>query len=167
MAIEQHFYLDTPASRHAVRDVLVDAGIGFEPSEDWKNTSGARASNTNVVILDDLSSYSWWPDNGVAAKCSVMFRDRKGHLDKPELEERYDTETVLGVMALLKAFPDADAYWTALDAEIPVLFRRNGRLALAQVYWTGNMSRYLPLVVLPHVMEPLGPWWRQSSIPGA
>ena len=46
MAIEQHFYLDTPASRHAVRDVLVDAGIGFEPDEDRKNTSGALASNT-------------------------------------------------------------------------------------------------------------------------
>ena len=157
MAIEQDLYLDTPASRQAVRDALVDAGIGLEADEDLGNTSGAFSIATSVVILDDLSGF-WTPrDNGVAAKCSVMFRDRRAYLSEPGFEGQYETETVLGVVALLKAFPDADAYWTALDAKIPVMLRRNGRLILAQGRGALN-ARDLALVDLPYVLEPLGPW---------
>jgi hypothetical protein len=164
MAIEHHFYMDTAASRHELRDALVRAGFGLKAAPDWKNTSGASSAATNVTILDDLSWRSGWPDNGVAATRSLTFRDRKVYLSNPDHPEDFETQTIQGVVALLKAFPEADAYWTAYDAERPVLLRRGGRLVLAQAldesngFWGAEGSPERSLVDLPYTVEPLGPW---------
>jgi hypothetical protein len=79
--------------------------------------------------------------------------------------EAYNTQTVRGVMALLRAFPDADAYWVALDGEYPTLLRRGGRLILSQQrtepddMWDSTRDPcYVALVDLPYTIEPLGPW---------
>ena len=165
MAIEHHFYMDTPASRHELRDALVRAGIGLGADPDWKNTSGASSAATDVTIVDDLSGRSGRPDNGVLATRSITFRDRKLYLSKPDAEPGFATQTVLGVVALLKAFPEADAYWEGWDARRPMLLRRGGRLMLSQVmtesdhFWDPERrpSR-LALVDLPYTVEPLGPW---------
>jgi len=164
MAIEHHLYLDTPASRHELRDTLVQAGIGLEAAPDWKHTSGAIGAATNVTIRDDLSYYFVRPDNGVVATRNAMFRDRKRYLSKPGTEEEFEVQTVLGVMALLKAYPEADAYWLAYDAKQPVLLRRGGRLMLSQAlteprrHWDPERQPFRALVDLPYTVEPLGPW---------
>ncbi len=169
MAIEHHFYLDTAATRHELRDALAGAGVGLEADTDWKNTSGAHSAATDVTILDDRGR-TLRPDNGVVATRRVTFRERKAYLSKPELEGVFETQTIQSVMALLKAFPDADAYWEAYDAARPVLLRRSGLLVLAQArigpggfsgpggFWGEEGSLERALVDLPHTVEPLGPW---------
>lgn len=164
MAIEHHFYMDTPASRHALRDALVRAGIGLEAAPDLGRLSRAFGAATNASIVDDLSGYTLRPDNGVVATRRITFRDRKAYLSRPALSGQFERQTVLGVMALLKAYPGADAYWLAYDAERPVLLRRGGRLVLSKAltepgrFWDTEDGPPRALVDLPHVVEPLGPW---------
>jgi len=169
MAIEHHFYMDTPATRHELRDALTRAGIGLEADTDLDHTSGAYSEATNVTIVDNRGS-TLRPDNGVVATRRITFRERKAYLSRPELEGVFETQTIQGVMALLRAFQDADAYWEAYDAERPVLVRRGGRLVLAQArtgpggfsgpdgYWGPEGSPERALVDLPYAVEPLGPW---------
>jgi len=163
MAIEHHFYMDTAATRHELRDALARAGVGLEADTDWKNTSGAHSAATDVTILDDRGS-TLRPDNGVVATRRVAFRERKAYLSKPELEGAFETQTIQGIMALLRAFPDADAYWQGWDADVPMLLRKDERLVLAQAqavlgeFWGGEGSPERALVDLPHTVEPLGPW---------
>jgi len=174
MAIEQHFYMDTTAARHELRDVLIDAGLGFQAQPDWQTPSGRSGSGaineaTVVSILDDLGYRNSRPDNGVIATRSITFRDRRAYLTKPEHEGQYDRDVTLGVMALLRAYPEADAYWDSYDAEIPTLLRREGRLVLAQALtenneqWDAERQPYRAMVDLPYVVEPLGPWPNVSN----
>ena len=164
MAIEHHFYIDTAAGRHELCDALVRAGIGFEVDLDWENTSGVSSVATNVVIRDALRDGEGRLDNGVMATCSVMFRDRKAYLSNPELEGQFEVQTVLGIMVLLKAYPEADAYWLAYDAERPMLLRQGGRLVLSQAqselkrHWDAKHQSFCALIDLPYTVEPLGPW---------
>ena len=164
MAIEHEFYMDTTASRHELRDILVQVGIGFDVAPDWEHTSNATSAATSATILDDLSYITMWPDNGVVARRRVNFRDRKSYLTMPELEGQFERQTVLGIMALLKAYPEADAYWEAYDARHPVLLRRDGRLVLSQAlteperHWDSKRQPYRALVDLPYTVAPLGPW---------
>ena len=164
MAIEHHFFLDTPASRHELQDALVQAGIGLEAASDWKHTSGVISAATDVTIRDDLSYSSVRPDNGVVATRNITFRDRKRYLSKPGIEKEFEIQTVLGVMTLLKAYPEAGAYWLAYDAEWPVLLRRGGHLMLSQAmtdpheFWDLESQPFRALVDLPYTVEPLGPW---------
>jgi hypothetical protein len=109
MSIENDLYLDTSASRHALRDVLVQADIGLEEDADFEHISGASSASTGVSIRDDLSSRSGQLDNGVIPTCIVTFYFRKKGIGTDEDWDEYDIRTVRGVMALLKAFPDADA----------------------------------------------------------
>ena len=163
MALEHHFYMDTTVSRHALRDTLVRAGIGFEARPDWNHTSNAVSVATNVTVRDDLSYGSVWPDNGVVATRDFIFRDRKSYLSKPETEGEIEHQSVLGIMALLKAYPEADAYWLAYDAALPVLLRRSGRLVLSQAlaepkrHWDPERQPYRALVDLPYTVAPRGP----------
>ena len=111
-----------------------------------------------------MSSFTLRPDNGVLATLYVGFRDRKLYLDKPGTEDDFEVQATRGAMALLRAFPGADAYWVAYDAERPVLLRRGGRLVLAEAqskdgrHWDAERQPYLALVDLPYTMGPLGPW---------
>jgi len=170
MALEHHLYMDTDATRQEVRDVLVKAGIGFKAEPDstgrphgLPDLSLASSPATNVTIYGNLERYSLRPDNGVLAKLYVGFRDRKLYLSNPDTPLDFEEETTRGVMALLRAFPDADAYWVAYDAEHPTLLRRSGRLVLAEglasdgSHWNAEQP-YRALVDLPYVVEPLGPW---------
>ena len=156
--------MDTTASRHELRDALVLAGIGLEADPDWKHTSGASSAATNATIVDDLSGRSGRPDNGVVATCRITFRDRKVYLSKPEITwPEFEAQTLQGIVALLRVFPEADAYWQAYDARLPVLLRRNGHLVLSQLLTEpggllAERQPCRPLVDLPHAVEPLGPW---------
>ena len=82
--------------------------------------------------------------------------------------DRFDywTQSVRGVIALLKALPEADAYWVILDGLFPMLIRRKGQLILSTdmategEFWDPARSpSYLALVDLPYTMEPLGRHW--------
>jgi hypothetical protein len=170
MALEHHFYMDTSASRHELRGALLQAGLGFQVGSEWKVPStggvgvGAFTEATSVSILDDLSGYTTRPDNGVIATRSVCFRDRKAYLSKPEAAGQFERQTTLGIMALLRAFPEADAYWEAYDARVPLLLRQVGRLILSEAetkpgeFWDPDHAPTRTLVDLPYVVEPLGPW---------
>lgn len=163
MALEHHFYMDTPASRHELRDTLVNAGIGFEADPDFENISQASTPATHVIILDVPIDWDR-PDNGVIATRAITFRDTWAYLDRPEFEGQFDRDTTLGIVALLRAYPNADAYWLSYDAAIPTLRRRGGRLVLAQAltengsHWDPERQPYRAMVDLPYVVEPLGPW---------
>ena len=163
MALEHHFYLDTPATLHELRDALVQAGIGFEVTPDRKHTSNAITQATNVTIVANDRNLGR-PDNGIWATRRITFRDRRSYLSSPETAEFFETESLRGILGLLKAFPEADAYWTAYDAAVPVLLRRNRRLVLSQALtenkntWDAKNQPYLAMVDLPYTLEPLGPW---------
>jgi hypothetical protein len=98
-------------------------------------------------------------DNGVIPNCLVTFQFRK------ENWAEYDMQTVRGIMALLNAYPEADAFLVAYDAEHPALLRIRGYLVLARQL-TENNSIWDParepslvaMVDLPYTIEPLGPW---------
>jgi hypothetical protein len=164
MSIHHDFYLDTPASRHTLRDALVQADIGLDAAPDFEHINQVGSMATNVTIRDDLSWRSARPDNGVMPTRIITFHFY-GESGDPSHWEEYDTQTVRGVMALLKAFPDADAYWVALDAQHPMLLRRGGHLVLSQqksepeYLWDPEREPcYVALVDLPYTIEPLGPW---------
>ena len=163
MSIDHNFYMDTTATRHELRDALVEAGIGLETRPDMvgrpdglPDLSFAASPATSVTILDGRD-YSWMPDNGVLPTRRILFSDRGAG-------QEFEAQTTRGVVALLRAFPDADAYWTAYDAERPVLLRRRGRLVLAQAqtvggrHWDAERQPYLALMDLPYSVESLGPW---------
>lgn len=164
MATEHHFYMNTTAPRHELRDTLVQADIGLEAAPDWQDACLALSAATNVTIFDDLGYHRFRPDNGVVATCSVTFCDRRLYLHGTEVWPDFETQTVLGVLALLNAYPQADAFWEAYDARLPVLLRREGRLVLAQAltkpgrFWDPERQPYRALVDLPSTVEPLGPW---------
>lgn len=164
MAIEHHFYMDTTASRHELRDVLMRANLGFEVNtEDWKAASGGMGSGavneaTLVSILDGLSPmFSNRPETGVTPTRSIGFRDRRTD------SNRFKRDTILSIMALLRAYPEADAFWEGLGDE-PMLLRRHGRLVLSEKsarsnsFWDPKGQPNRALVDLPYVVEPLGPW---------
>jgi hypothetical protein len=164
MSIHHDFYLDTPASRHALRDALVRADIGLDAVPDFKHIAQAESAATLVGIIDDLSWQSVRPDNGVIATRIVKFSFQQNGGDPRHWEEYY-AQIFHGVMALLKAFPDADAYWVALDAEWPMLLRRGGHIVLSQrmaapgeLWDPARRPSYLALIDLPYTVEPLGPW---------
>ena len=165
MAIEHHFYMDAQASRHALRDALVQAGIGLEAKPDFEYLSSASSVATGATILDDLSRRLARPDNGVVATRSITFHDRRVYLSKPEITwPEFEAQTLQGIVALLKAFPEADAYWQAYDARRPVLLRRHGRLVLSQTWveadklWDIERQPGGALADLPYTIGPLGPW---------
>ncbi|WP_407520549.1 SitI3 family protein [Methylobacterium oryzisoli] len=72
-------------------------------------------------------------------------------------------EVVSGVVALLTAFPAADAF-LVVHHDIPALMRRHGRLVLAQALayggglWDPDAHPYRAMVRLDHAVESLGPW---------
>lgn len=169
MAIEHHFYMDTLATRHELRDVLLRVGLGLQVGPDWEVPSGGFGSGafteaTNVSIRDDLSGYTLRPDNGVVATRCVTFRDRKAYLSKPEFAGVFERQTVEGIATLLRTVPEADAYWLAYDAEVPMLLRRRGRLVLGEAlieageFWVDDGGLPRALMDLPHVVDSLGPW---------
>ncbi len=165
MSIDNRFYIDTTASRHELRDLLARADIGLEAKPDFKHLSTAVSNSTDVTINEDLSYRTTRPDNGVRATRRVSFGFRKEDWDK------YYTQTVRGIMTLLKAFPEADAYWVALDGEYPMLLRRGGRLVLSQdmavdrgLWVPARRPSYLALVDLPYTMEPLGRHWNDIPV---
>ena len=92
------------------------------------------------------------------------FRDCKAYLSGLGTPQDFEIDSVRGIMALLKAYPEADAYWTAYDAELPVLLRKDGRLVLSQALtennelWDAERQPYRAMVDLPYAVEPLGPW---------
>ena len=60
MSIDHNFYMDTTATRHELRDVLVRADIGFEVEPDstgrpdgLPDLSGAFSLATVVTILNE------------------------------------------------------------------------------------------------------------------
>jgi len=162
--------MDTPATRQELRDVLVGAGIGFEADPDMAGGEpglpdlSLAASPATSVTIRSVRDRSWQSDNGVLATLRVSFGDRKLYLSDPDTPFDFEEETTRGVMALLRAFPDADAYWEAYDAEDPVLLRCQGRLVLSEAlardgeHWDAEQPSYLLLVDLPYTVEPLGPW---------
>lgn len=171
MALEHNFYMDTDATRHEVRDVLVGAGIGFEARPDMPggdeglpDLSLASSPATSVTIYGNLERYSLRPDNGVLATLYVGFGDRRLYDVDPDNQMDFDEQTVQGTIALLRAFPDADAYLLGWDAQIPLLLRRGGALALSEdqtragEFWDPNRQALQALVDLPYRVEPLGPW---------
>ena len=164
MAIEQWFHLATAASRHDLRDALARAEIGLAALPDFEHLSKAASAATLVSISEDDDQTrsvfrSLRPDNGVVTNRSLNFRQRDHALSR-----QYNTESVRGVMALLKAYPDADAYLLLYDAAIPALLHKNGRLVLAQQLaqdrelWDAAHLPYRALVDLPYTIAPLGPW---------
>lgn len=165
MAIEHHFYVDTTASRHELREVLMRANLGFEVNEeDWKAASGGMGSGavnqaTLISILDGLSPmFSNRPEVGVTPTRSIGFRDRRTD------SNRFHRDTTLSILALLRAYPEADAFWEGVGGE-PMLLRRHGRLVLSEaktkpeLFWDPKGQPYRALVDLPYRVEPLGPWW--------
>jgi len=169
MSINHEFYMDTAATRHELRDVLVRAGIGFEARPDmtgrehWPDLSRASSPATAVTILDERD-HSWMPGNGVLPTRRISFHDRRLYLDDPNTPLDFDEQTVQGVMALLHTFPDAGAYLEGWDAQVPLLLRRGRRLVLSEQqaqpgeFWDPGRRNLQALVDLPHVVEPLGPW---------
>jgi hypothetical protein len=104
-------------------------------------------------------------DNDVIPTSIVTFHFQKQSSGKNEDWDEYDMQTVRGVMTLLKAFPDADAFWVALDAETPTLLRRAGQLVLAQyrarpgsLWDPARQPSCVAMVDLPYTVAPLGPW---------
>jgi hypothetical protein len=161
MSVDNYFYLDATASRHELRDILVQADIGLEAFPDVAHNACAASASTSVSIRDDLSYQYVRPDNGVIATRIVNF-----HLRTRNDSREYDTQIVRGIVALLKALPEADAYWEALDGRYPMLIRRKGHLILSADQTTGgdqwdpaNQPSYLAMVDLPYTMEPLGQQW--------
>lgn len=170
MSINHEFYMDTTATRHELRDVLVRAGLGFEARPDstgrphgLPDLSNATSPATVVTILHQ-DDYRWMPGNGVLPTRRISFHDRRLYLDDPGNPMKFDKQTVQGVMALLHAFPDADAYLEGWDARVPLLLRRGRRLVLSEQkarpgeFWDPGRRNLQALVDLPHVVEPLGPW---------
>lgn len=104
------------------------------------------------------------PDNEVVATCYVSFHDRRLYLDDPDTPESFTAQTIRGAMALLRAFPEADAYMLGWDAARPLLLLRGVRLVLAQahagpdLFWGAEGSPERALVDFPYTVEPLGPW---------
>ena len=161
MSIDNHLYLDTPASRHELRDIIARANIGLEAEPDFYHMSKVVSQSTNVTIQDDLSYENVRPDNGVIATRVISFglRIKDGPTE-------YDAQTLRGIMAVLKALPEADAYWSALDGEFPMLIRRKGQLILSTdmategEFWDAARDpSYRAMVDLPYTMEPLGRHW--------
>jgi hypothetical protein len=164
MSINSQFFLDTPASRQTLRNVLVQADIGLNESADYRNVSGrtisgASSTSTSVSIHDDLSWRCGRLDNGVMPTRLITFQFRKKNWDE------YHMQRVCGVMALLKAFPDADVYWSDMNAELPMLLRRGGKLVLAQreaepgyLWDPARQPSCLAMIDLPYTIAPLGPW---------
>ena len=170
MAIQHNFYMDTSATRHELRDALVRAGIGFEADTDMTgrpdglpDLSGAFSEATNVTILEERN-HSWVPHNGVLPTRRINFGDRRLYLTKSGTGKDFKMQLTQGVVTLLRAFPDADAYWLGWDAEVPMLLRRDGRLVLAEGqardngFWDAERQPCRALVNLPYTVEPLGPW---------
>lgn len=166
MAIEKRFYMNTAASRQELRDALARAQIGLEALPDFEHVSEAASQATIVSIIqyDDPARrgrHYIRPDNGVIATHSLCFRLRRRNLPS---DDDYNRELVLGVVALLKAFPEADAYLLLLDAEIPALLYKDGQLVLAEQLtrdsemWDAERQPYRGLVDLPYTIAPLGPW---------
>lgn len=165
MSIDHHFYMDTSATQHELRDVLIRAGLGFEAEEDWAvpSTGGLGSGAVNeatLVSIRDISSDRSRPGNGVIPTRKIGFSYRKTDLD------RFERDTTLSIVALLRAYPDADAFWDGFSyAGVPMLPRRHGRLVLSEVqtkpeqFWNVQDHPYRALVDLPYVVEPLGPWW--------
>ena len=165
MAVEHHFYMDTAATCHELRDIVVQANVGFEARPDLDQLSRALSNATNVTLLvHDGNEWAGQPDNGVLPTRSVTFRDRKLHTSKPDAEDDFEKRSLQGILALLKAYPAADAYWEAYDARAPMLLRRNGRLVLSQAQaapggaWDDGRQPYRAMIDLPYTVEPLGPW---------
>ena len=104
------------------------------------------------------------PDNRVLPTRRINFYDRRLYMDDPSNPMKFDKQTVQGVVALLRAFPDAGAYLEGWDARVPLLLRRGGRLVLSEQkaqpgeFWDPGRRNLQALVDLPHVVEPLGPW---------
>ena len=168
MSIDHRFYMDTAATRKEVRDVLVGAGIGFEAKPDMPggdeglpDLSLAFSPATSVTVYGNLERYSLRPDNGVLATLYVGFRDRKLYLSNPDTPLDFEEETTRGVMALLRAFPDADVYWVAYDAEHPMLLRRSDRrgcggglrLLLSMMLETVIAALLAPVVMLTQSID--------------
>ena len=159
MAIEHNLYLETSASRHEIRDVLVQAGIGLDARPDFEHLSKAGSPSTSVTILGNTKG-SYLPDNGVVPNLCTGFRQLRR--SDPDAGGQFTRETVRGVMALLKAFPDAGAYLLCF-IEIPTLLYKDRQLVLAQdltrdyEIWDAEQP-YLALVDLPYTIAPLGPW---------
>ena len=164
MATEHHFYMDTDVSRHALRDALVQADIGFNAQPDFEYLSNAHTVSTDVTLRNESTTRAGRPDNGVVATRVILFRDTRRYLTFPEIGHQFNQETTRGIMALLRAFPVADAYWEGWDARVPILRRRAGRLVLSQAeatgsnIWDPDRQPFRALVDLPYVVEPLGPW---------
>ena len=164
MAIYNRVFLDTLASRAALRDAVVRADIGLEIVSDFEHLSQAESDSTLLTVSEDLSWQNVRPDNGVVPTRWVTFHftQKGGDL---KYWDAYDEQTVRGVVALLKAFPDADAYWISLDGEFPMLLRKNGRLVLSAEQ-TRPRCKFDPtrepslvsMIDLPYTIEPLGPW---------
>jgi len=170
MSIDHNFYMDTTATRHELRDALVEAGIGLETRPDMvgrpdglPDLSFAASPATSVTILDGRD-YSWMPDNGVLPTRRILFNDRRLYQSDPGNPMDFETQSVQGVMVLMRAFPDAGAYLVGWDARAPMLLRRGGRLVLSEQeaqpgeFWDPGRRNLQALVDLPHVVEPLGPW---------
>ena len=78
------------------------------------------------------------------------------------LLDEWRSESLRAMLALLKAYPEADAYLVQYDAELPALLRKSGRLVLSeqltdQEIWDPPRP-FFALVDLPYTIEPLGPW---------
>lgn len=163
MSIDHRLYLDTSATRHELRDALAWAGIGLGARPDLEHISKVVSAATNVTILDHKDN-SGRPDNGVVATRRVTFGDRRLYMDDSDASESFTAQSIQGAMALLRAFPAADAYMLGWDAARPLLLRRGGRLVLAQAqigpdgFWGAEDSPERALVDLPYTVEPLGPW---------
>lgn len=164
MSISHRLYMDTPATRHELRDALARASIGFNANPDWKNTSGVSSAATGVTVVDDLSRRTGRLDHGVVATRYVSFGDRRLYLDEPDNPEHFVDQTIQGVVALLRAFPEADAYMLGWDAARPLLLRRGETLVLAlehagpDGFWGADGSAKRALVDVPYTVKPLGPW---------
>jgi len=171
MSINHRLYMDMPATRHELRDVLAGSGIGLEARPDMMGrkdglpdiSRGASAA-TSVTIVDNSSRRIGCLDNGVVATRYVSFGDRRLYLDEPDNPERFVDQTIQGVVALLRAFPEADAYMLGWDAARPLLLRRGGRLVLAlehagpDGFWGADGSAKRALVDVPYTVKPLGTW---------
>lgn len=163
MSINHDFYLDTDASRHELRNVLMQAGLGFDAEpDDWSVPgggfgSGAFNNATLVSFHDDLRPISRRPRAGVTPTRRIGFRYLKTDL------EQFNRDITLSIVALLRAYPDADAFWEGWGG-VPMLLRLQGRLALSEAktgpheFWNADDHPYRGLVTLPYVVEPLGPW---------
>lgn len=164
MSIDHHLYMDTTASRHDLRDVLIRAGLGLEAEPDGIDggtggpCSGAFNKATLVSIHDNLLPiFRSRPGAGVTPTRSIGFNYRKTDL------ERFERDITLSIAALLRAYPEADAFWEGMG-DAPMLLRRHGRLVLSEAqtgprqFWNAQDQPYRGLFDLPYVVGPLGPW---------